>query len=316
MTKSKQDRDGIIVLGHPRSGTTLLRRLLAAHPNIACPGETHILNACARFLSADVNSDGLDMGVLTGLTFAGFGENDVLEQLREFAFSFPRRYAARKSKPRWAEKTAIDSFYVNEIERLCADDAYFVLVLRHGGDVAISSKDLVDEAGTYFEEFHPYIRRYKTPLLAFAHSWVDVTQSLLRFADSHPENCVVCRYEDLLEAPEDVLTGLLEFVGEQWNDALLGDALSEVGETGLGDWRSYQRTDITTTSVGRWESLPEHLLGELAEVLNATLEECGYETINPRRALSSSEIRRRYEFGLMTHSAMGAKQIKHSHNQA
>ncbi|MCA9663328.1 MAG: sulfotransferase, partial [Myxococcales bacterium] len=32
---------GIIVLGAPRSGTTLLRRLLDAHPNIACPPETY-----------------------------------------------------------------------------------------------------------------------------------------------------------------------------------------------------------------------------------------------------------------------------------
>ena len=44
------DYEGIIVLGAPRSGTTLTQRLLAAHPQIACPPETYLLRACSRFL--------------------------------------------------------------------------------------------------------------------------------------------------------------------------------------------------------------------------------------------------------------------------
>jgi len=60
-TKAKYD--GIIVIGCPRSGTTLLRRLLDAHPNIAAPGETYLFTACARFLRSERAVDGMDVGV-------------------------------------------------------------------------------------------------------------------------------------------------------------------------------------------------------------------------------------------------------------
>ena len=43
--------EGIVVLGVPRSGTTLLRRLLQAHPHIACPPETNLLSAASRFFT-------------------------------------------------------------------------------------------------------------------------------------------------------------------------------------------------------------------------------------------------------------------------
>ena len=94
---------GIVILGSPRSGTTLLRRVLDAHPNIAAPGETYLLTACARFLAEDKVVDGMDIGVLNGLGFLGFEGADVVARLREFAFGFREDHAAREGKGRWCE---------------------------------------------------------------------------------------------------------------------------------------------------------------------------------------------------------------------
>ena len=101
-----KERSGTLVVGHPRSGTTLLRRLLDAHPDIAAPPELHLFGACARFLRSERNAAGLDIGVLSGLAFAGFPDDEVLSALRAFAFGFLDDYAARHGKRRWVEKTA------------------------------------------------------------------------------------------------------------------------------------------------------------------------------------------------------------------
>ncbi len=66
--------EGVIVLGVPRSGTTLLRRLLDAHPDIACPPETNLIGAASRFLQEDRFAGGLSVGVVPGLHFCGFDE--------------------------------------------------------------------------------------------------------------------------------------------------------------------------------------------------------------------------------------------------
>ena len=131
--------DGIVILGAPRSGTTLLRRLVDAHPNIACPGETNVLAACGRFLRSERIVEGVRIGVLDGLGYAGFSRDEVLTRLRDFAFSFHREYATRQGKARWASKTAFDAFYLEEIEQLCGDHVHFVCIQRHGLPVPQSS---------------------------------------------------------------------------------------------------------------------------------------------------------------------------------
>src|SRR5262245_8027119 len=103
---------GIIVLGLPRTGTTLLRRLLDGHRDVCCPGETYLLASAARFLRSDRITDGIDYGVLGGLAAAGIPREQVLAQLRGFVEGFFRRIAERAGKRRWASKSAIDAFYI------------------------------------------------------------------------------------------------------------------------------------------------------------------------------------------------------------
>ncbi|MGH8166798.1 MAG: sulfotransferase family protein, partial [Woeseiaceae bacterium] len=159
--------EGTIVIGAPRSGTTLLRRILDGHPDVACPAETNVFSGCGRMLQSETIAEGLDVGMLSGLAFAGFAESAVLEALREFAFEFHRQYARKEGKRRWASKTAFDLFYLDAIEKLCGDHARFICLQRHGLDVACSLKDLCDTNGGYLSELHEYIRRYPSPLEAF-----------------------------------------------------------------------------------------------------------------------------------------------------
>lgn len=294
---------GIVILGHPRSGTTLLRRLLNGHHNISCPGETHLLSACARFLHSEKTAEGMDMGVLSGLSFAGFEEEDVLEELKKMALGFYTRYAEKKGTQWWAEKTAVDAFFIDEIERVFGDSVYFVGIVRHGLDVAVSCKDFTDATGVYLENFHTYVRQYLQPLEAFSHSWLDVNSNLIAFCERHPENAILCRYEDLVDSPQEILGAILNFIGEPFDHDMITSGLNNLEDLGFSDHKCFQKNKISHASKKRWQGLPQKQISLLANIINPLLMQIGYEPIESSEELSMDEVRRRYQMSLLVHAS-------------
>lgn len=302
MVAMKENRQGIVILGSPRSGTTLLRRILGAHPNIAASGETYTLSAGARFLSSDPSIDGMQVGVINGLGFLGVEEKDLTARLRAFIFDFLDEHAVREGKARWVEKTAIDAFHIADIERFCGADAQFLCVTRHGLDVVCSMEEWCQKSGAYPRELHTYIRRFSQPLVAFAHAWVDATNALLDFAERHTDNAMRVAYEDLVAAPEDRVVSIMTFLGETVPDDLLELALSDTDARGFSDWKTFSKSKIENSSVNRWRRIPRATLQELADIVNPTLERCGYESLVIKFDDSDVNARRRYETGLKLQS--------------
>jgi len=289
-------RKGLIILGMPRSGTTLLRRLFDAHSDVACPGETFLLKASARFIRAETIGHGVDYGALGGLQAAGFEEAEVLGRLRELCFGFMDDIAKRAGKPRWAIKTAVDSFYLEEVEKIYGEHAQFVCVLRHGLDVITSLKEFSDEMQTYVEELHNYVREESRPLDAFARAWADVSKNLVAFSGRHPQNTCQIRYEDLVAEPETTLREVFDFANLAWEDGLLDRALNSKNVDGIGDWKSFQRASIDGNSVNRWQDLPDSTVRRLAPIVDPVLKLCGYEPIG---VTDEEDERRRHELAMM-----------------
>jgi hypothetical protein len=287
--------------GRPRP-PTLLRRLLNAHEDIVAPGETFLLTAAAKFLRGDTIVDGIDYGVLGGLKAAGFEERDVYARLRGLVFGFFDEIAARAGKRRWAAKTAIDGFYVDEIERLCAGHVKFVILIRHGLDAALSLRDLCDANETYIGELHDYVARHRRPLEAFAHAWADATQSLLDLAE-RSDDALCVRYEDLVAAPQQTLSRLAAHIDEQWSDSLLERALNNHDVAGLGDWKTYARAGIDASSVGRWQALSDFAVARLAPIVNPMLARAGYDVIETEAPGCADDAMRRYELSMMVTAA-------------
>lgn len=290
-------KEGIILLGLPRSGTTLLRRLLNGHPEVHCGGETFLLTSAARFLRSDRIVDGIDYGVLGGLQAAGIAPESVLAGLRDFVSGFFERIAGAAGKPRWASKTAIDSFYVGEIESLFGDHARFVCLVRHGLDAALSLKDLCDANETYVRELHEYISRHPRPLVAFAHAWRDVTTSLLDLAGRRPQTTLVVKYEDLVRTPGPALERIVAFLGLAPGPDLLA-ALAHDAPSGLGDWKTYGKPGVDAGSVGRAASLPAATVSLLAPIVNPALERAGYPRVPEGAAPTPEQAMRRYEMSM------------------
>ncbi len=289
---------GIVILGAPRSGTTLLRRLLDAHPNLACPPETYLLSACARFLHEETFAHGLRIGVLLGLGYAGIDEATTLARLRAFAFGLLQEHATAKGKPRWVEKTAFDAFHVKAIRTLCQGHVRFLCIQRHGLDVVLSLEELVKKTGGFVDELHTYIRRYPEPYEAFCRAWADVANDLADLVEAD-DMAMSIRYEDLVADPQATLRRVLDFVGEPWEQGLVERALNQTGSVGFGDWKTYAKSSIENTSVGRYKRLPTPVRNRLAGLCNPTLARLGYPEVAIEPEEDAEAARRRYELGLL-----------------
>ena len=301
MSKGNRPR-GTLLVGHPRSGTTLLRRLLNAHSQIAAPPETHLFSACARFIEADLTADGVDMGVLAGLHFAGFDDTDVMRRLREFACGFLDEYAKRQGKQFWVEKTAFDIFYLREIEQLCRDQIFYLGIIRHPLDVAVSCKDFCDAAGVFPKPIHRYIRKYPQPIEAFVRSWADAANSLIELSERHSSNSIICRYEDLVADPDAILEEVLRAMGFAMEPELPSRAL-HTDEVGFSDHKGLRVDRVHTESIGRWSSIPRPQIDRLAPLVNPLLERCGYDSLVAGPQSSAADARKRYLTSLAVHAS-------------
>src|SRR3954452_21219642 len=140
------------VVGVPRSGTTLLRLMLDAHPDLAIPPETpflpNVIGACR-----EAEKEGRDPGrtairlVTTHRRWPDFGltEADLRASMKaergltatDAARAFYEAYAAKQGKERWGEKTPQ---YVKTMKRIgsALPEAHFIHLIRDGRDVALS----------------------------------------------------------------------------------------------------------------------------------------------------------------------------------
>lgn len=299
---------GVLILGCPRSGTTLLRRLLDSHPEISCPGETFLFRGCARFLEYDTISGGFPYGVTGALEGLGFEESDIKNRLRDFATSFYEDITCKENKSMWVAKTAVDSFYLPQIEYLFAneeDDFKFICVLRHGMDTVCSLKEFSDDLQSYITELHEYIREYQQPYEAFAYAWADVTTMILDFADKYPDRCHIVKYEELIASPDKKLKEITDFLSCNKHSKKAEEILKNMNVGGIGDWKSFKKTKIEKSSMSRWENdLPASTAGMIAPIINPVLERAGYDTVSEA---DDEEEKRRKELAMMMMQAKSAE---------
>jgi len=145
-----------IIVGAPRSGTTLLRFILDAHPDLAIPPETGFLALGPQFKGppAAVRKEFFETLVHFPPEAPAWSDFQIpkevfwakLSEIEPFTISegyrgFYRLYAARFGKHRWGDKTPVHSFGMAAIEA-ALPEAHFVHILRDGRDVCLSLRQM------------------------------------------------------------------------------------------------------------------------------------------------------------------------------
>lgn len=253
----------IIIGGSHRSGTTLLRRLLDGHPNIFCPPEIKF----HKDLLGQFPDDPLAHGRLgNSLCALGLPTETWLD---EFGHALCRCYdiAMRNAgKFRWADKNPENAMNAGHWNRLLSGRMAFVLVVRHPLDVLASMAEIGMN------------KVIPLDIVGRAVHTRDYIAAGLSFLDNYPERSTIIRYERLVDEPQAVLTELMSFLNENYDEAMIDNVLKNCHGNGLEDPKVRQHVRISTGSVRRWErDLSAAQVQLVKPLLQPVFDHFGYE---------------------------------------
>jgi hypothetical protein len=201
-----------IVVGAPRSGTTLLRFMLDSHPDVAIPPETGFLAIADRLNGAgdELRRDFFDAVTRFPPEAPGWEDFGIpaeqfrasLQEIDPFSVAdgyraFYRTYAARFGKTRWGDKTPTYCLCLSTIEAVLPE-AHFIHVIRDGRDVALSLREMWFSPGRSIEVQADYWHR---------------CVSTARRQGTRCRKYLEVRFEDLIRNSERVLRTVCEFLG-------------------------------------------------------------------------------------------------------
>ncbi len=185
----------IFIVGCQRSGTTLLRLILDAHPRLSVGPESRFLDDLAKVTGED----------WPRIEPYGLPREYFHERFAQLFHEFQMEYAHGRGKVRWGDKSPRYTLHLDFLDDLFPT-CQFVHVIRDGRDVVTSHRERWGYASAYkaTAKWQRYIEAARAAGKKLG-----------------PERFTEVRYEALVANPEPELRRLLEFFGEPWDDAVL-----------------------------------------------------------------------------------------------
>jgi hypothetical protein len=208
-------------VGCGRSGTTLVREIFSAHPQLAIPPESHFLARMVQRQGRGNRPVGFSVEQFLADLYAGpwvsrWGLLD--EDIKKTVLSPPpadladavRRvfalYANVSGKPRYGDKTPRYVLQLMQLAKLFPE-ARFVHIIRDGRDVALSQLEKAWGANNAVEGALIWRQR------------VEAGREAGRYLG--PARYREIRYETLVDDPEDVVRSLCDFIEVLYDPAML-----------------------------------------------------------------------------------------------
>lgn len=270
----------IIVIGAPRSGTTLLQLMLHAHPRIAIPPENRfVLTAYRRRHEfGDLREAGNRRKLAKWLVKSERGRFDDFaldraEVMAEIMAGPPtvgsalaivfQAFARKFGKPRWGDKRPRYATRIDVIRRLFPA-AQFVNIVRDGRDCVASLKE---------QDW------YRADSPAAACAWARSVDHARRAARRlGPDSFYEVQYERLVADPERELRALCAYLGEEYDPVMTEPAAVADIIPERKTHHVLTRGPVTRARVGSWQERLEPWEVSLCErVLGGRLRAYGYE---------------------------------------
>lgn len=241
-------RRPVFIVGHPRSGTTLLASILGRHPRLAVTPETLY---CRRILPCGSSQSGR-------LTFR---RDDILKvaaadvRLRDLAINWDRirelvpagtvshrevfaaileAHRERAGKDRIIEKSPLHLAF-GDLLLDWFPDAKIIVVERDGSAVVDSLSRV------------PWNRAW-SPWNAI--DWTLSIEKGRALAARHPDSVRIVRFEELVGSPGSVLESLASFIGETMDERLLVPGSSGAVPVWEREWKAKAEQPIDPSRAG------------------------------------------------------------------
>jgi hypothetical protein len=287
----------LFIVGCPRSGTTLLQRLVDSHPQMAVTPETHWIPrwfhkkpgkglpdglVTKKFLRKLLdNPRFLELGIKldeVAKPIAG-GERIPYDRFISSLFDL---YGQRRGKPIVGDKTP---GYARELPtlHLLWPTARFVHLIRDGRDVCLSILNWERAKSWKTGEGAARFRTWQQDPVGTAALWWEWHVRLAREAGEQFGAGLYheLHYESLVARPRDECRALCEFLGVPYDDRMV-QSYEERAMAGPGDDTKHPWMPITS-GLRDWQS---HMSPEAVEhfeaVAGAMLDELGYRRAAPR----------------------------------
>lgn len=268
----------LFVVSAPRSGSTLLRLMLDAHPRLAVPPPGWLFDLVYPYLYSygDLrrreNLLALAEDMLAtptvgkwpaGPTAAALADAAAAPTFAGLYAALHAAYARAEGKARWGEKTPRNAFWIDEIRGLFPE-AQFIHIVRDGRDQAIDISDSVlwpnsvYSGAKLWQRYVTAIREAATRLPADA--WHEV------------------RYEDLCAAPEAAMRALCRFLGEEFDGRMVSPHETRSAKSWSGHpLHAKTAQPISTRYCGMYRTrLPPGDVAALESLIGETLQRFGY----------------------------------------
>ena len=212
----------IFVISQPRSGSTLLQRILAGHPDIQTSAETWLMLYPAYAmknsgLEAEFNSKWANRGIQDFLENYADGNETYINAWRNWARVIYGKALEKSEKKYFLDKTPRYFFIIPELYQLFPD-AKFIFLIRNPLAVLAS-------------ELKTYVKGDWNILSLFYPDLIQAPNLILHGIDQLQEHAITIHYEDIVQYPEKAINQLCEKLGISFVENMLnyGDTPPPVG---------------------------------------------------------------------------------------
>jgi len=229
----------IFILGMPRSGTTLVETIIAAHPKVHGAGELQELSNVARQPHPDA----------APLDYPRSLKSITQDDLTSMGTRYVDALCARAASARHITDKMPSNYLMLGLIHLILPNAKIVHIKRNALDTCLS---------VFMQLFNSKTQPHSYDLSEIGRYYVNYARLMEHWREVLPDSAFYeLRYEDLVYDKESETRRLIDYCDLKWNDACLESHKSSRSIKTASV--AQVRQPVYTSSIGRWRNYEKYL---------------------------------------------------------